>query len=47
MRLFVVRVGVNEMSPVAFFINERYLGEHFIADVYAMREVFCCGQDEF
>jgi hypothetical protein len=29
------------------FINERYLCEHFIANVDPMRVVFCSGEDEF
>jgi len=45
--LFVVGVGIVKMSPVAFFIYKRYLGEHFIAYIDAMRVVFCRGEDEF
>jgi hypothetical protein len=44
--LSVIGVSVFKRTPTAFIENQGHFGEYLIADIYTMRIVLCCSQNQ-
>ncbi len=43
----VVRIRMGQRLPATFLKNQGDFGVHLISDIYTMRIVLCCGQNQF